>query len=68
MIYKLSQTHLRAADTAGMLFICMNTTGEYFLAQADSLPDDVTAEETHNDSEKNTLTTQAEWSQPLPEE
>jgi len=67
MIYKLSQTHLRAADTVNMRFICMNTTGEYFLAQADSLPEGIIAEQEYADNQENTLTSLAEWQQPQPE-
>ena len=67
MICKLSQEHLRVPDTANMRFICMNTTGEYFLAQADNLPEDITAESPHNDSEESTLVALTEWQQPQPE-
>lgn len=67
MIYKLSQTHLRAADIAGMRFICMNATGEYFLAQADSLPESMNPEAAYDDDQENIITLELEWQQPQTE-
>lgn len=64
MIYKLSQTHLRAADSEGMRFICMNATGEYFLAQADSLPEGIDSEQEYDDDQENIITLELEWQQP----
>jgi len=67
MIYKLSQTHLRAADSEGMRFICMNATGEYFLAQTDSLPESINPEAAYDDDQENIITLELEWQQPQTE-
>lgn len=67
MIYKLSQTYLRAADTAGMRFICMSATGEYFLAQTDNLLEDINPEAAYDNDQENIITLELEWQQPQSE-
>jgi len=64
MIYKLEQSYLAPADEAGMKFICMQTEGLYFLAQAESLPVGFESEAEYPDSQLAELYAAPEYRQP----
>lgn len=65
MIYKLDQVYLVDSDSSGLLnFICMSSTGLYFLTQGESLPDSITCIEEFEDQELQSLLENPEWIQP----
>ena len=64
MIYKLDQMYLVDADKSGMNFICMSTTGLYFLAQSDSLPEGIESIEVYPDDHYQNLLEAEDWIQP----
>ena len=68
MIYKLDQIYLTQSEKVGMNFICMSTTGLYFLASAESLPTEITAINKYPDSSLAELYKNPEWIQPSGDE
>ena len=68
MIYKLDQIYLIQSANVGMNFICMSTTGLYFLASAESLPAEITAIDEYPDSSLAELYQNPEWIQPSGDE
>jgi len=68
MIYKLDQIYLTQSEKVGMNFICMSTTGLYFLASAESLPTEIEAINKYPDSSLAELYENPEWIQPSGDE
>lgn len=64
MIYKIDQIYLTQAEQSGMRFISMSTTGLYFLAQGDQLPESIDAVMQYDDDQESQLLTDSSWIQP----
>lgn len=63
MIYKLDQLYLTEAEAQNLEFICMSTTGLYFLVRG-VLPENIESLDSFEESILQTLLLEEEWIQP----